>query len=217
MYLIGGNNMQAIDLDRFAFIKPSLDAHTLGVNSAVELLRDCDYEVLVADETIARAMNDIKYETNQKAVIEWIKKEGITRIGISYRLDEDDAISIVGYFMKALSAANLLDYQGGQVKSLFFAGLPHTCEVIEGQHKGFVKTFKGGESIGETLTKMGVPASRIPKDIIEGSISKLYFPSGDDALKLLLVPAQGLPAAVHIISPECCQPFGIKRLKASTG
>lgn len=162
--------MQTRNLDKFAFVKPSLDAHTLGVNSAVELLRDCNYEVIVGDETTARAMNDIRYEVNQKKIIDWITKEKINRIGISYRLDEIDAVHIVGFLMKALSASNLLDYQGGQVRSVFFAGLPQTCEIIEKEHKGFVKTFKGGESIGETLTKMGVPKERIPRDIIEGSL-----------------------------------------------
>lgn len=39
--------MFAVDGDIFAFIKPSLDAHTLGINSAAELLRDCGYQVIL--------------------------------------------------------------------------------------------------------------------------------------------------------------------------
>lgn len=53
---------------------------------------------------------------------------------------------------------------------MFFAGLPKTCEIIEGEHKGFIRTFRGGESVRESLTKMGVPEERIPKDILEGSL-----------------------------------------------
>lgn len=162
--------MQAIDSDIFAFIKPSLDAHTLGMNSAVELLRDCNYEVIIGNEIIARAMNDIRYQINQKILIDWIIKNGITRIGISYRLDEDIAVNILGYFMKLLKDSRLLYYQDGPIRSVFFAGLPKTCEIIEKEHKGFVRTFKGGESIRETLTKMDIPDERIPKDIIMGSL-----------------------------------------------
>ena len=54
--------MSAIDTDVYAFIKPSLDAHTLGVNAAAELLRDCGYSVIVGNESIQNAMNEFKYE-----------------------------------------------------------------------------------------------------------------------------------------------------------
>lgn len=158
-----------IGSDIFGFIKPSLDAHTLGVNAAVELLRDCHYQVLIGDDEIARAVNDIHYEANQKIIVEWILENKISKIGLSYRLDEDEAVRTVGYFMKALKDRRLLCYQDGPVQSVFFAGLPKSCELIEKEHKGFVKTFKGGESIRETLTRMEVPQNRIPKDMIEGS------------------------------------------------
>ena len=49
--------------------------------------------------------------------------------------------------MNRLRGENMLDYQGGPIRSVFFAGLPRACEVINEVHKGFVKTFKGGESI----------------------------------------------------------------------
>ncbi|HSH34621.1 hypothetical protein [Schnuerera sp.] len=162
--------MYTVDKDVFAFIKPSLDAHTMGINSAAELLRDCGYQVIIGNEKIADAMNNIKYEVNRQIVLDWICSNKITQIGLSYRLDEDEAVNMVGYFMNELKNNNMLSFQGGPIKTIFFAGLPKTCEIIEREHKGFVKTFKGGESIRESLTKMGVPEERIPKDIIEGSL-----------------------------------------------
>ena len=162
--------MFAVDGDVFAFIKPSLDAHTLGINSAAELLSDCGYQVIIGDEDIAKAMNDIKYEVNRQKVLDWIQSNKVTQIGLSYRLDQDEAVNMVGYFMNELKNNNMLSYQGGAIKSIFFAGLPKTCEIIEREHKGFVRTFKGGESIRATLTKMGVPEERIPKDVLEGSL-----------------------------------------------
>ncbi|NLW22745.1 MAG: cobalamin B12-binding domain-containing protein [Tissierellia bacterium] len=162
--------MFAVDGDKFAFIKPSLDAHTLGINSAAELLRDCGYNVIVGDETIAKALNDIRYEVNKEIILDWIKGNKITQIGISYRLDQDDAVNIVGYLMNTLESNDMLHYQGGPIKSVFFAGLPKSCEIIDRQYKGFIKTFKGGESVRETLVNMGVPEERIPKYIMEGSL-----------------------------------------------
>ncbi|NLV75965.1 MAG: cobalamin-binding protein [Tissierellia bacterium] len=161
--------MYSVDRDIFAFIKPSLDAHTLGLISAAELLRDCGYEVIIGDEIISEAMDNIKHEPNQQRVLDWIIENKVTHIGISYRLDEDEAVNMVGYLMNRLKGENMLYYQGGSIKSVIFAGLPHTCEVISKVHKGFIKTFKGGESVAETLSKMGVPKERIPRDILEGS------------------------------------------------
>ena len=162
--------MFALNSDIFAFIKPSLDAHTLGVNSAAELLRECGYEVIIADEVISKAMNDIRYEENRKVIINWIIKNKVSRVGLSYRLDQNQAINMVGYFMKELKSGKLLSYQGGPIKTVFFGGLPKTCEIIDKEHKGFVRTFKGGESVNESLEKMDIPKERIPRSIIEGSL-----------------------------------------------
>lgn len=153
----------------YAFIKPALDAHTMGVNTAAELLRNCGYTVIIADDDISKAIEDYRHEINRKKVIDWIVKNNITRIGLSYRLDKDDAVNMVGYLLEELKGSNLLDYQGGPVKAMFFGGLPETCEAIEDEFKGFVKTYMGGESPRDTLLRMDVPEEKIPMDIIEGS------------------------------------------------
>lgn len=176
--------MYAVDREIFAFIKPSLDAHTLGLISAAELLRDCGYEVIIGNETVSEAMDNIKHEPNQQRVLDWIIENKVTHIGISYRLDEDEAVNMVGYLMNRLKGENMLSYQGGPIKSVIFAGLPRTCEAISKAHKGFIKTFKGGESVAETLTKMGVPKDRIPRDILEGSqYDDLRMEFGEDIIK----------------------------------
>lgn len=162
--------MIAVDKDIFAFIKPSLDAHTLGINTVAELLRDCGYHVIIGDEIIENALNEIRYETNRKIVLDWLSINNINRIGISYRLDQDGAINMVGYFMNVLMNNNMLYYQGGPIRAVYYGGLPQTCEIIEKEYKGFIKTFKGGESVLETLIKMDIPDERIPKNIIESSL-----------------------------------------------
>ena len=154
---------------KYGFIKPAIDAHTMGVNSAAELLRDCGYDVILADDSVEKAMNDYKHEVRRKVVVEWVIANKINRLGISYRLDQDDALNMVGYLIEEFKKANLMKFQGGQVETIFFGGLPKTCEAIEKEFDGLVTTFIGGESVGETLLKMGVSEDRIPRDMYEGS------------------------------------------------
>lgn len=162
--------MFVLDTDVFAFIKPSLDAHTLGINTVAELLRSCGYTVMIAEEAIEEAMNDFKYEANRRVVLDWIRSNGINRIGLSYRLDQDEAVNMVGRFMYELEKNNMFYHQGGAIKSVFFGGLPGSCLVIEREHRGFVRTFKSGENIRETLIKLDIPEDKIPKDMIESSL-----------------------------------------------
>ncbi len=158
----------AIDA-KYGFIKPAVDAHTMGVYSAAELLRDCGYEVIVADDVVSRAISDYKYELRRKVVIDWLVSNDIKRLGISYRLDQDDAVNMMGYIVEAMKNAKLMKFQGGQIEILFFAGLPQTCQIIDKKFNGLVRTFIGGESAKDTLIKMGVSQDRIPVDIHEGS------------------------------------------------
>ena len=88
--------MLATDKDVFAFVKPSLDAHTLGIKSAAELVRDCGYHVIIGDEIIEKAMDNMRSEDSRKLVLDWVHSSKISRIGISYRLDQDEAVNIVG-------------------------------------------------------------------------------------------------------------------------
>lgn len=154
---------------KYGLIKPAIDAHTLGVNSVAELLRDCGYTVVLAEEEVAAAMNDYRYEIRRRVVIDWILVNGIERLGISYRLDQEDAVNMMGYLIEDFRKEGLLKYQGGQLDTIFFGGLPRACEVMDKEFKGLVITFSGGESVSETLTKLGVPEDRIPKNIDEGS------------------------------------------------
>lgn len=161
--------MSNLKKERFAFIKPYSDAHTLGINSIAELLKDCGYEVVVGDERIENIVNDIRYESNQQKLVDWLIENKITNIGLSYRLDEDVAVSIVGYVIKTLKDHQMLSYQDGEIDTILFGGLPKSCDRIDKEHKGLVKTFKGGESVLETLNKLNVPKERIPNFLMEGS------------------------------------------------
>lgn len=153
----------------YGFIKPALDAHTMGVNTAAELLRECGFEVLIADERISKAIGEYRHEASRRKVLDWILANNISHLGISYRLDKDDAVRMVGYLLEELKSSNVLSYQDGPIKRIYFAGLPVSCEAIEKEFGGLVKTYMGGESAQETLVKLGVPEDNIPSDIVQGS------------------------------------------------
>lgn len=154
---------------RYGFIKPGLDAHTLGLNAAAELLRECDYDVVVAGEEIEQAMSDYRHERRRRQVADWVRDSGIQRLGISYRLDQTDAVKMVGYLLEELKKDRMLKHQGGPIDLIFFGGLPATCEAVEKEFEGLVRTFMGGESDRQSLLEMGVPEERIPNDIVEHS------------------------------------------------
>lgn len=157
------------DNEIFALLKPSLDAHTLGVNAAAELLRDCGYTVLTGDSRVAQAVNDIRYPANQELLVDWLKENKVTYVGLSYRLDEAEAVALVGHVLYALRSHQMLAQQGGPINGVSFGGLPNTCKQLEKEHQGYVLTFQGSESPQETLLKYGVPEERIPAAMKEGS------------------------------------------------
>ena len=84
---------------RYAFLKPTLDAHTLGINAAVDLVRDCGYEVIVGDQAVSEYLNEIQHEKHQEYIIEWLRAQRINRVGLTYRLDPEAAVDMVGYFI----------------------------------------------------------------------------------------------------------------------
>ena len=155
--------------DRFVLIKPALDAHTMGLMTTAELLTACGYPVEIAPPEIARAIDESANEQRQLEIASWIASVRGVHIGISYRLDPDDAARLVGTLLEILRKNRLFHDQGGFVRSLFFAGLPDACERVKREWSGRIETFQGGETAVETLSRLGVPESEIPTDILEGS------------------------------------------------
>ena len=123
----------------------------------------------MGDQAVSEYLNEIQHEKHQEYIIEWLRAQRINRVGLTYRLDPEAAVDMVGYFIRALRSAELLSHQGGPIDGVFFAGLPSACERIEKEHKGLVVTFGGGESPSETLVKLNVPSERIPRDVLAGS------------------------------------------------
>ena len=153
----------------FGLMKTSLDAHTMGINVAGSLLTECGYSVIVSPPKIESALEKIEADYNQEIIVDWIQKNCISRLGISYRLDPENAVKLVGKLVYVLRKNGLYDTSDAIIKQIHFAGLTPACDQIDEEYGGHIKTFRGGESTEEALLIMGVPQIEIPKGILNGS------------------------------------------------
>lgn len=153
----------------FGLVRPSLDAHTLGINYLARLLRDCGYKVVIADREITDAANRIQ-ETEQSFVLrEWLRRHRVTRLGLSYRLDPAQAVELLGRLIYLLQTFELLGSGHGRVRGVYFAGLPEACTVVQRRYGNLVPVFQGDETSTETLLLLGVPRERIPSGLLSQS------------------------------------------------
>ena len=154
--------------DIFGLIKTLTDAHTMGINAAASLLRECGCRVIIAPKEIENALDKISEKSSRSRIAAWIRDNGITKLGVSYRLDPVDAVNIVGRLVSFLKSERLYETSDAIIKNIHFAGLKPACDMIEREYGGRIKTFRGGESAEETLLVMGVAPENIPKTIIQG-------------------------------------------------
>lgn len=148
--------------DVFGFIKPLVDVHTMGVYTMANLLRDCGYKVYVSNDDVNEAVEQIHKINNYSLVKSWIVKNGITRLGFSYRLDPVEGCDYFLSLYHHLKDDNMFADNGGQLQQIFFAGLPDTCELVRGKTHGEILVFPGNESPIESLTMLHVPEGLMP-------------------------------------------------------
>ncbi len=159
--------MQLSENEIFGFIKPAIDVHTLGLSIISNLLKDCGYTSLIAPHEVNDSVIDIQKLNNYACVKRWILDNRITRLGFSYRLDPVEGCEYFMMLYERLMSDNVMESRGGCLRSIHFAGLPDTCQLVREQTNNQVLVFPGGESPKESLTMMGVPSERLPRSLIE--------------------------------------------------
>lgn len=95
----------------YGLIKPAVDAHTLGLQAVAGLLDDSGYAVCLADPQVSQALNHYRHEVRREEVMDWIRDKQISRLGISYRLDEEEAIDMLAYLVEALKERRFFSFQ----------------------------------------------------------------------------------------------------------
>lgn len=155
--------------DVVGLLRPAIDAHTLGIASLANLLEDCGYRVLIADRSIADAVNTLQRPGRCSRLLDWVSSSDITRIGLSYRLDPRDAGLFMGRLRSCLISGSLYGERRSQVRGLYFAGLPDACSRVRMLGDASIVVFSGSESDRETLARLGVPEQRMPSQILQAS------------------------------------------------
>ena len=155
--------------ETIGLLKSRLDAHTMGLHAVTALLEECGYRVIAAPDYIEEAGERIHLESRADRIVDWVIENNIRHIGISYRLDESDAISILFRLVGCLENADLLNQsRDNSVKSLYFSGIKKVCDRVDEELNGRFITFRGGESAEDTLLRLGVPTEEIPRHIADG-------------------------------------------------
>ena len=57
----------------FGLMKTLVDAHTMGIDAAVSLLRECNYKVIVSPLRVQKALETLESEESQRIILDWIK------------------------------------------------------------------------------------------------------------------------------------------------
>lgn len=175
--------MIALKNEKFGLIKTLMDAHTMGIHAAAELLKECGYQVMIAPPQIEDALGKISLDSSQELILNWVQENHISHIGISYRLDTYNAVDIVGKLVYMLKNKGMYETLDAPVKSIYFAGLIDACNKIDLMYEGRIRTFHGGESDEETLMIMGVPCEGIPEQMFRGCLyDKELLKFGNDII-----------------------------------
>lgn len=153
----------------FGFVKPLLDVHTLGISTIVNLLRDCKYKSYFAPDEVNEAVINIQKLNNYGLLKKWLRDKQITHLGFSYRLDPKDGCDYFIGLLDHLLNDNMFVKDGGQIRQVFFAGLPDACQLVSGRTNNSILTFSGGETPLESLEKLGVPDDRLPNTLLNNN------------------------------------------------
>ena len=150
--------------DRLGILKPGIDAHTLGFSAIGGLLEEAGCQVVLAPQEVCRACDRPEGDPQSTLIEDWLRRERVTLLGFSYRLDPEDGVNLLGRLARALERRNLFVDQGGPVHSLHVAGLPATCRLATQRVARVAATHQSDDEPEETLAKLGIRATSLPRE-----------------------------------------------------
>jgi hypothetical protein len=150
--------------ERFGFLKPSVDAHVLGLTTIADLINDAGGSVALAPADVCRACDRPEGERESGSIERWIRDERIQRLGFSYRLSPEDGVALYARLARILERRFLFADMGGPVRALYFAGLPEACRLAREQVPRTAATFDGEETPVESLARLGFRSPAIPAE-----------------------------------------------------
>ncbi|HQO45303.1 MAG TPA: hypothetical protein PKY65_02415, partial [Rectinema sp.] len=170
--------------DVVGLVKPSIDAHTLGILSFAQMLRDCGIRVEIAGEDVNKEIDTISNDRSLDVLVRWIRDRHIDILGYSYRLDPERGVEIFARLVERLRRLGLMAREGGPIVALWFAGLPPACRRAAERVPFVDATFQGNESYEEVLEKLGLPAHLVPEQAsVELAYDKARLELGSEIIK----------------------------------
>ena len=170
--------------DVVGIVKPAIDAHTLGILSFAQILRDCGIRVEIAGDDVNKEIDRITDEGQLDFLIRWIRDRHIDILGYSYRLDPERGAEIFARLVERLRRLGLMAREGGPLVALWFAGLPPACRRAAERVPMVDATFQGDESYEEVLEKLGLPAHLVPEQAsVELAYDKARLELGKEIVK----------------------------------
>lgn len=170
--------------DVIGLVRPSIDVHTLGIQSFAQIIEDCGFRALIADEEVCSDLERLSRGVGGSALRSWLKHTQISILGFSYRLDPGDAERIFERLHEFLLRERLFVSEGGMIRGLIFAGLPESCSKIEQRYPKVVRVFKGDETPLEILEMVGISSDAMPQSLAGAAVydaARLRF--GEEIVK----------------------------------
>ena len=150
--------------DRLGILKPGVDAHTLGFPAIMGLLQEVGCQVVVAPQDVCVACNRPEEDAGSGLIERWLRRERVTLLGFSYRLDPEEGVQLLARLVRALERRSLFADQGGPVHSIHVAGLPATCRLARQRVARVTETHQSDDEPEQTLDKLGIRSTALPRE-----------------------------------------------------
>ena len=153
------------DGEVFGLLRPSHDAHTLGIHAVAALIGEAGHRVKIAGKTVTDALDTFERSQSAARVCGWVAEARISRLGFSCRLDPEQATRLFERIVVEFRGRGLLGRRDG-IRALYFAGLPGACDLVKALFGADIPVFEGDETPAETLRRLGLPECRIPQSVV---------------------------------------------------
>jgi len=150
------------DADIIGFLEPAVDSRPLGGLAVEQMLEACGLQVIRAGQEICQAADKASSATAARSLGNWVKSEGITAVVYDCRREPEVALRLLSTFLEALKSTYTLATEGGRVRTLFFAGLPETCDLVLERFPAVSGVFRGDEGPAEIIDILGLPRGLLP-------------------------------------------------------
>jgi len=148
--------------DRIGFLDSAAVSRPPGGLAIEQILEACGLETIRAGREICEAADKPQAATAARSIGNWMKGEGVTAVVYGCRREPEVAARLFSAFLEALKSTRSLATEGGRVRTLFFAGLPETCDLVRERFPAVAGSFRGDEGPAEIFEILGLPRELLP-------------------------------------------------------